>query len=74
MSSSREQLLAEVEAFLKRESIAPSQFGQDAVNDRSFVGRLRRGADVRLETADRVRAFMERYTGNVKLSDRHVAA
>jgi predicted transcriptional regulator len=60
--SSKEQLLAEVETFLREAGITQSQFGQAAVNDRSFVSRLRKGSDVRLETADRVRAFIVAYS------------
>ncbi len=71
--SSREQLLSEIEAFIAANRMPASVFGLAAVSDRGFVGRLLKGGDVRLETADRVREFMAAYSpkrGNV----RHVAA
>lgn len=56
--SGREQLLLEIDAYLAEHGISQTQFGREALNDTAFVSRLRRGTDVRMETADRVRAFM----------------
>ena len=61
MSTSREKLLDDIERFILTTGVPASTFGEMAVNDRGFVGRLRRGGDVRLETADRVREFMATY-------------
>ncbi|MFZ4072103.1 MAG: hypothetical protein ACOYJ6_18660, partial [Caulobacterales bacterium] len=64
--SSKDQLLHEIEAFIARHQIPASVFGLAAVSDRGFVGRLRRGGDVRLDTADRVREFMSAYVPQKK--------
>ncbi len=47
-----------VEAFLERTGTAPARLGLDALRDPSFVHRLTNGREPRLETADRVLAFM----------------
>lgn len=54
----REALLAEVEAFLQRERMAPTALGKLSVNDGKFVRRLRSGANLTLATVERVEAFM----------------
>ena len=51
-------LKAEVEAFLAVSGTKASVLGEEALGDRAFVGRLRRGASPHLETFDRVRAWM----------------
>ncbi len=48
-----------VEAFLERTGTAPARLGLDALRDPSFVHRLSNGREPRLETADRVLAFMD---------------
>ena len=50
-----------VAAFLRRVRMSPSEFGERAVGDRSFLGAVRRGRLPRLATADRVLAFMEAF-------------
>lgn len=57
----RNQLLDEIEAFLLANAMPPSAFGQLSLNDPAFVRRMRAGADVRLETAGKLRSFMEKY-------------
>jgi len=49
---------AEVEAFVEVTRTKPYLLGHDAAGDPSFVARLRRGASPRLDTAERVRAWM----------------
>lgn len=56
--SSRDTLLAEIEAFLRGSGMSATRFGETIMNDRRFVARLRNGGDVTLGTADRVRRFM----------------
>lgn len=51
-------LKAEVEAFLAVSGTKASVLGEEALGDRAFVGRLRRGASPYLETFDRARAWM----------------
>jgi hypothetical protein len=61
-------LLAEIEAFLKRQKgrISEGTFGTQAVNDGKFVHRIRKGGRVWPETAQKVRDFMAGYTGPKK--------
>lgn len=56
-----EKFAAEIEAFLKRVGMSPSEFGLRAMNDAKFVGRIREGSDVLMGTASRVRKFMAEY-------------
>ncbi len=55
---SRQALIDAIEAHVACEKLTRTGFGRDAVDDGSFLGRLDRGSDVRLETADRVLAFL----------------
>lgn len=48
----------QVEAFLKKNRLAPSSFGREAVGDPSFVFDLRLGRTPRPESVDRVRDWM----------------
>lgn len=57
------QFAADVEAFLTRTGMAPSQFGRAAVNDTHFVFHLRAGRSPSLRMVDRVRAFMASHAG-----------
>ena len=49
---------SEVEAFLSRTGMKPYRFGSDAVDDSSFVTKLRSGASPQLRTVERVRRWM----------------
>ena len=49
----------EVEAFIAVTRTKAHLLGQDAMGDPSFVARLRQGASPRLDTCDRVSAWME---------------
>ena len=49
----------EVEAFIAITGTKASLLGQEAVGDPCFVRRLRQGASPRLDTCDRVSAWME---------------
>ena len=53
----------EVEAFLRLTGTKVYVLGEAAAKDASFVERLRRGASLRLETVDGVRAWMGRHAG-----------
>ena len=60
MQSTAVALLGEIESFCRATGIAESTFGRQAVNDGKLCLRLRNGKDVTLETANRIRAFIER--------------
>ena len=55
---SRQALIDNIEAFIAREQLSRCAFGAAALGDASFLGRLGRGSDVRLGTADKVLAYM----------------
>ena len=57
--SSADSLLGEIEAFCRRTGIAESTFGRQSVNDGKLCVRLRNGKDVTLETAAKIRGFIE---------------
>ena len=56
--SSRQALIDNIKAYLAREQLSRRAFGAAALGDASFLGRLGRGSDVRLGTADKVLAYM----------------
>jgi hypothetical protein len=58
------ELKRDVEIFLLKNSMAPTQFGSLAVNDPNFVRQLREGErSLTLRTVDRVRKFMSSFEG-----------
>ena len=57
-TGSRRALIDAIEAHIAREKLTRTGFGRDAVDDGSFLCRLDRGSDMRLETADKVLAFL----------------
>jgi hypothetical protein len=59
--STRDTLLAEIEAFLARHRMPETTFGKICLNDTAFVSRFRSGSDVRSRTADKLRQFMRDY-------------
>ena len=59
--SMRDDILAEIEKFLNRTGMSPTRFGEKTMNDRALVMRLRDGRDLKLSTAEKLRAFMRNY-------------
>jgi hypothetical protein len=59
--STREKLLAAIDAFLARHEMPQSQFGIEAMRDPSFVMRLRAGGQLRSDTIDKVEEFIRDY-------------
>lgn len=57
----RAQLLAEIEAFLQAYGMHATNLGRDTIGDTALVSRLRAGKDIRTETVDKVRAYMQAY-------------
>lgn len=57
-TSSLRALTEAIEAYVAREQLSRCGFGKAALNDASFLGRLGRGPNVRLGTADKVLACM----------------
>lgn len=55
-------LLNDIETFLTAKGMSPTAFGEKAVNDRSFVFRLRDGRPYLSRTEEKVRRFMLEWT------------
>lgn len=51
-------LIERIEAFLSQTGMMPTVFGKAALNDPTFVFKLRKGRRVWPETAERVEDFM----------------
>ena len=56
--SARQALLEVIEAYIARTGMTRTGFGRAALGDACFLGRMARGSDVLLRTADRALAFM----------------
>lgn len=61
--STHQSFIDDVEAFLERTGIKPTQFGAQALRDPSFVISLRNGRSPSARTIDRVREFMRANDG-----------
>lgn len=59
-----ERFLADIEAFLVAKRLDATAFGRLAMNDPTFVFRLRKGRQVSLRTMDRAKTFMESYVSD----------
>lgn len=59
--STRDQILAEIEAFLVRHDMSAGTFGIKCMRNPSFVYRLRNGQGILDSSIDKVRAFMADY-------------
>lgn len=54
-----DNLIRQIEAFCADHDLTEGQFGLQVLNDKNFVKQLRQGRDIRLSTAEKVRAFMD---------------
>jgi len=70
----REKFISDIEAFIADTGVAATEFGRLTMNDKKFVGRLRAGSDVRLDTVERVRRFMTDYRARQTHPSRRVEA
>jgi len=61
MSTIREQLLDEIEAFLARHGMSPGDFGLACRNNTHLVYRLRRGMDPKASSVDEIRRWMREH-------------
>ena len=62
IADSRQALVEAIEVYIAREGLTRTGFGAAALDDPSFLGRLGRGSDMRLCTADKVLAFLGKET------------
>ena len=58
--STRQQILREIDAFLREFGVSGTAFGERAINDRTLVGTLRGGRELKSVTIDKLRAYMAR--------------
>ena len=58
MKSATENLLNEIEKFLRKTGMVASVFGRRAVGDPNLVNQVRGGRELRHDTLLRVRRFM----------------
>ena len=61
MTTEREKILKEIETFLRRTGIGPTQFGIESVGRRSLLNQLRVRGGLNMETAAKVRAFIKEH-------------
>lgn len=59
MNSATSALLDEIETYCRLSGIAESTFGKLVVNDGKLCSRLREGKNVTLDTAERIRTFIQ---------------
>jgi 2,4-dienoyl-CoA reductase-like NADH-dependent reductase (Old Yellow Enzyme family) len=52
-------LLRDIEKFLRSNDFSAARFGREAVRDPRFVFDLRNGREPRVQTVERVRAYLE---------------
>lgn len=70
--SERERLIIDIERFLRKTGMGPTQFSVESCGQRGLMTRLRRGEGVTLETVDKVRTFMRTYKAKKKHDSAHV--
>jgi len=56
-------LIEDIDAFIERAGITPTEFGLKAINDPNLYRHLKNGRNPRLATMDRIREFMGRGEG-----------
>lgn len=61
--SMTEQFKAEIEQFLRLTGMPHSTFGHRACGDKNIVRKLRAGTSITLRQADRIKTFMQSYSG-----------
>lgn len=58
--SIRDDLISEIESFLRETGMSRTAFGVKALNDRALMVRLSKGSGLHSDTIDKIRAFMAR--------------
>ena len=60
----REKILQEIETFLRRTGMGPTQFGIESLGRRSLLNQLRDRGGLNMESAAKIRAFMREHRKN----------
>ena len=68
--SLKDDFVAEIRAFLAANRMDATMFGREAMNDPNFVFEVEHGRCVRVDTVEKVRAFMTEYQGQAKADPR----
>lgn len=63
---STQKLLAQIERFIKRHGMTPQEFGRKAARNDRLVTVMREGGSPRMVTGDKVKSFMQNYSGAAK--------
>ncbi len=53
-----DQLMSEIDAFLRDTGMAPTRFGVEAVSDPTLLTKLGKGRTITLARADRIRSYI----------------
>ena len=61
--SLRDTLLAQIDAFCQEWRMTRTQFGIHAMNDATFVTRLKGGSNIGINSVDKARRFIATYRG-----------
>jgi len=72
----RELVLAQIDAFLKKNGMSEREFGLQAVNSHKFINRLRKGYGITLTSIEKAEAFMDhcRAAGTDRVANEQGAA
>ena len=66
----RDEILKEIEAFLKDTGMSPTAFGEKAMRDRTLMISLRAGRNMTIRTLEKLQRFMADERGKVKRKPR----
>lgn len=66
MDREPDELLTEIEAFLRETGAAPTIFGRDEMGDPCFIADIRAGRQLLRHTRERARAAMRRLRENLQ--------
>lgn len=61
ITSETQELHAEIAKFLVIHKMAPSAFGEAVCRDRSLILKLKAGRELRFETRQKIKKFMDDY-------------
>lgn len=64
--SGRKQLLAQIETYLAKTGISATRFGYMSTGDPCVVAKLRKGADIKMSTGEKIALFMATKKGASK--------
>lgn len=72
--STREQVVAEIERFLRDTGISKTRFGLESVGNDLIVDQMRAGKNPRIDTVDKIRSYMQDKRAELKARPKKRAA